>query len=263
MIRTGKIARLPRPVRDELNHRLREGAPGPQLLAWLNEQPEVAAVLAEQFDGRAITAQNLSEWRQGGFADWCRHQDARELAGQAGEEADDFDALADGERLADRFAQATAVALMAQLRAVGAMREGPRKVRATLAVATGLVRLRASDRQWERAGWAGAIHHRDFAAHAQATAHQAAQDKLRGEEVLASYSGDLYRYYNAVRAALAENRVVPAPVLEFLASEAEFERRHAAALRQLDNYREPPYEDYLRNRQPGQDWSVQPTPPAG
>ncbi|MCX6955854.1 MAG: hypothetical protein NTV51_27235, partial [Verrucomicrobia bacterium] len=57
--------------------------------------------------------------------------------------------------------------------------------------------------------------------------------------------------------------VVPAPVLEFLASEAEFERRHAAALRQLDNYREPPYEDYLRNRQPGQDWSVQPTPPAG
>ena len=34
--RNGKIARLPRQIRDELNERLERSEPGPQLLAWLN-----------------------------------------------------------------------------------------------------------------------------------------------------------------------------------------------------------------------------------
>jgi hypothetical protein len=33
--RTGKIARLPKPIRDELNHRLENGAAAPELLARL------------------------------------------------------------------------------------------------------------------------------------------------------------------------------------------------------------------------------------
>jgi hypothetical protein len=36
MTRTGKIARLPRELRDELNRRLREGEPGIRLVEWLN-----------------------------------------------------------------------------------------------------------------------------------------------------------------------------------------------------------------------------------
>ncbi|MCX6952630.1 MAG: hypothetical protein NTV51_10775, partial [Verrucomicrobia bacterium] len=146
MTRTGKIARLPRALRDTLNRRLLEGEPGPRLLAWLNKQPETKAVLAEDFDGRAVTAQNLSEWRLGGFGDWCREQTALEAVGRTLEEGSDFEALAGHGLLPDRFAPVAAVALNGQLRAVGLMEEGPEKVRATLAVVAGLVRLRASDR---------------------------------------------------------------------------------------------------------------------
>jgi hypothetical protein len=68
--RTGKIARLPKTIRDELNHRLDNGADGPELLAWLNALPEVQRVLAEKFGGRPLTKHNLSDWRRGGYAEW-------------------------------------------------------------------------------------------------------------------------------------------------------------------------------------------------
>ena len=45
MTRTGKIARLPRQVRDELNRRLRDGQKGSQLAAWLNALPKVLSIL--------------------------------------------------------------------------------------------------------------------------------------------------------------------------------------------------------------------------
>ncbi len=89
MTRTGKIARLPRPVRDELNRRLRDGEPGKHLVAWLNAQPEARAVLAADFGGRAVTEQNLSEWKLGGHRGWLLQQEvlagARELAAHAGD----------------------------------------------------------------------------------------------------------------------------------------------------------------------------------
>ncbi|MCX6955434.1 MAG: hypothetical protein NTV51_25065 [Verrucomicrobia bacterium] len=150
MTRTGKIARLPREVREELNRRLLDGESARRLVAWLNAQAEVRAMLDEHFDGRAIRVQSVSEWRAGGWGDWYRERQVLELAALMGEEADDFEALANGARFADRFAQASAVALMGQLRAAGAMEEGPAKLRAVLRVVAGLVRLRGSDRQWER-----------------------------------------------------------------------------------------------------------------
>lgn len=76
--RTGKIARLPRLIREELNVRLANGEPAQTILAWLNALPEVRAILTAQFDGRDITDQNLSEWRQGGYEDWVAHQTTRE-----------------------------------------------------------------------------------------------------------------------------------------------------------------------------------------
>jgi hypothetical protein len=75
--RTGKVARLPKLIRDELNHRLDNGADGPELLAWLNALPEVQRVLAEKFRGRPLTKQNLSDWRLGGYADWADTRDGR------------------------------------------------------------------------------------------------------------------------------------------------------------------------------------------
>ncbi len=68
--RTGKIARLPFALREQLNRRLRENEPSDPLLAWLNALPEVQTLLKDQFQGSPISRQNLSDWRQGGFAEW-------------------------------------------------------------------------------------------------------------------------------------------------------------------------------------------------
>jgi hypothetical protein len=75
--RTGKIARLPDPIRQELNHRLDNGALGRDLVAWLNALPEVQRVLAERFSGHPITDDNISQWRHGGFQDWLRQDERR------------------------------------------------------------------------------------------------------------------------------------------------------------------------------------------
>jgi hypothetical protein len=68
--RNGKIARLPLEIRDQLNIRLADGEPGSRLVAWLNSNPAVMIVMAEQFEGRPITEQNISEWRTGGYEEW-------------------------------------------------------------------------------------------------------------------------------------------------------------------------------------------------
>ena len=70
MTRTGKIARLPRHIRDELNRRLDDGEKGVRLIEWLNELPEVKQVLARDFEGRPIAKCNLTEWKNGGYLDW-------------------------------------------------------------------------------------------------------------------------------------------------------------------------------------------------
>jgi len=68
--RRGKIARLPRSVRDQLNVRLDDGQEAEQILPWLNNLPEVQIILAKHFGGAPISPQNLSGWRQGGFQEW-------------------------------------------------------------------------------------------------------------------------------------------------------------------------------------------------
>jgi hypothetical protein len=80
MTRTGKIARLPKIIRDQLNQRLDDGEQGAPLVAWLNSLPEVQAVLTRDFEGKAIREQNLSEWRKGGYRDWQAKSDLLEMA---------------------------------------------------------------------------------------------------------------------------------------------------------------------------------------
>ena len=99
MTRNGKIARLSRSVREELNRRLRDGEQGKQLVTWLNLQTEIQSMLAQEFGGHPISQQNLSEWKQGGYCEWLAHQDAleraRNLAADAGELTVAAGALAD------------------------------------------------------------------------------------------------------------------------------------------------------------------------
>ncbi len=73
--RIGKIAQLPKPIRDDLNHRLANGLQAPELLKWLNGLPEIKELIATKFDNHAISPQNLTEWRHGGYQDWLRHQE--------------------------------------------------------------------------------------------------------------------------------------------------------------------------------------------
>jgi hypothetical protein len=90
MTRTGKIARLPREIREALNRRLENGEPGKRLVRWLNATPEVRALLHAEFGGRAISEQNLSEWKQGGYREWQARQKTLEQAGELASTADEL-----------------------------------------------------------------------------------------------------------------------------------------------------------------------------
>jgi hypothetical protein len=76
--RTGKIARLPQAIRDQLNQKLENSVPGNELLPWLHSLPEVQKTLADHFKSRPITKSNLSDWRHGGFTDWQFHREGRQ-----------------------------------------------------------------------------------------------------------------------------------------------------------------------------------------
>jgi len=98
--RTGKIARLPHALRDEINRRLLDGEASPQLLAWLNEQPAAIKIWEAHFDGQPASAENLSQWRQGGYKDWIDRRDRAEhlktLSKFAGDLAKSGGNIADG-----------------------------------------------------------------------------------------------------------------------------------------------------------------------
>lgn len=146
--RNGKIARLSRDLRDLLNRRLHNGEEGKKLVAWLNALPEVTATIAEEFKGKPIREQNLSEWKQGGYRDWLANQDAMELVERLGEEASEWDTegrapLTDtlSVWLSARYAMAT--------RQI-AETEGPKGWRLLREMCADVVELRRGDHSAER-----------------------------------------------------------------------------------------------------------------
>ena len=116
MTRVGKIARLPQAVRRSLNQRLANGEKGTTLVAWLNGLPEVWLVLMCDFGGRPITEQNLSEWKQGGFAEWQRHQEALEGLRIAAEQARELAEEAGVTPLTDVLSASVTLLLMRLIR---------------------------------------------------------------------------------------------------------------------------------------------------
>ena len=107
----GKIGRLESYIRHELGVRLEDGEPHKSLVAWLNSLPEVQERLKHWFDGRAITEQNLSEWKQGGHQEWLRLQETRQLAARLTEEAEDVEIDTNGDLLSDKLAVMVAAEL--------------------------------------------------------------------------------------------------------------------------------------------------------
>src|SRR5215510_12001310 len=76
MTRPSKISRLPRHIIEHLNRRLDSREQNKRLVAWLNSLPETQKLLAEEFGGNPISAQNLSDWKKSGFLDWQLRQTA-------------------------------------------------------------------------------------------------------------------------------------------------------------------------------------------
>ena len=151
MTRNGKIARLPYAIRDLLNCRLRDGKQGVKLMKWLNGLPKVQEVLAEEFGGRPISEQNLSEWKQGGFEDWLRHQETRAWVRALADESADLEEIAGDFSVADWLSAPLAVALGRWVHeiTVGAQ-NNPEQRKGLLAIARELAELRRSDHEEER-----------------------------------------------------------------------------------------------------------------
>ena len=78
-----KIGRLPYAVRNELCERIRDGNVGEEILKWINRHPAYRAIKLP-----AISAQNLSAWRDTGYTDWLRDQDRTEHLRKLAEFAD-------------------------------------------------------------------------------------------------------------------------------------------------------------------------------
>jgi hypothetical protein len=126
--RNGKIARLPRAVRQQLNTHLDDGMEGEPLLAWVNGLPETQALLREKFDGKAINPQNLSDWRQGGYQDWLRARERIELAQQLEEQAQDLEQPEGTPRLSgERLGLILTIELAAKVKQWQAGAEEPRE----------------------------------------------------------------------------------------------------------------------------------------
>jgi hypothetical protein len=136
MSNPGKIGRLPWPLKRELHNQLRDAVPGPVVLLWLNGQEPVQRLLREQWQGRPITPQNLSDYRgSADFKKWLSAQEGLEacqekskfvlgLAAEAGMDLmDSADALVVSRLLEDlEMAQGKdAVELM---RTLGSFRQG-------------------------------------------------------------------------------------------------------------------------------------------
>jgi hypothetical protein len=148
MTRNGKIARLNYWIRDMLNQRLRNGEQATKLVKWLNRLPRVKQVLAEEFGGRPINEQNLTEWKQGGFEDWLRHQEARAWIREVRDESATLEAEAGDYSVADWLSAPLGLALGRWMQQAAAKaQDDPEQRRALLSVAREVNQLRRADHE--------------------------------------------------------------------------------------------------------------------
>jgi hypothetical protein len=150
MTRLGKIARLPRKLREELNVRLQNGEVGTELVEWLNGLEAAQKVLKARFEGRPISEQNLSEWKQGGYEDWGRHQENCAYAAMLMEMSSDLEEEAGEKRLEERLVAPLAMGLARLLREAEEMPAGPERHKMILEVARQLSQLRRDSLLAER-----------------------------------------------------------------------------------------------------------------
>lgn len=74
MGRTGKIARLPKPMRDSVSRLLSDGRSVADIIATLEAEGFGAEWLAKNGFSDDWNDQNFTNWRQGGYLEWERNQ---------------------------------------------------------------------------------------------------------------------------------------------------------------------------------------------
>jgi hypothetical protein len=92
--RNGKIARLPKETRDMINRMLDDGIPYHVIIDELGEA------------GEGLNAQNLTNWKQGGYQDWVKSQELIELTRAQTETAIDLLRQTDGAASAAKVVEA-------------------------------------------------------------------------------------------------------------------------------------------------------------
>ena len=151
MTRNGKIARLPLGIRNQLNERLQNGEEGKELVGWLNGLVVVEEILEEKFGGRPISEQNLSEWKQRGYQDWCRREEKRALLRDFLDEAAELEEEVGEIPLTDRMTGTLALALGQLLRVeLKEGEKGPKQCAAVVKITREFARLRDGDRAMQR-----------------------------------------------------------------------------------------------------------------
>jgi hypothetical protein len=92
--RNGKIARLPKETRDMINRMLDDGIPYHVIIDELGEA------------GEGLNAQNLTNWKKGGYQEWVKNQDLIERTRAQTELAIDLLRQTDGTANAARVVEA-------------------------------------------------------------------------------------------------------------------------------------------------------------
>lgn len=151
MTRHGKIARLPRQIREQLNRRLDNGEPGVRLVEWLNSLPQAKKTLEKYFEGREINEVNLTEWKNGGHVEWKAQQEMLALTQEFKANSKQLGAVS-GSEMTDCLATVVAARYAELLHGWnGEMADESRgKLRALRGLSREVVRLRRSQRELER-----------------------------------------------------------------------------------------------------------------
>jgi hypothetical protein len=190
---------------------------------------DVQAVLKATFGGTPINEQNLTNWRQGGFARWQQHREVMEFVRTLAEESDGLGDAAGKISLADRLAEHVAVALAQQLRAAEALPDGPEKTRTVMEVSRELARLRWSNQGHQRLRMTT----EDREAEQEKTREEAMkalveEDMREVEHETLEKMATIRKEFNDIQAAknVAKAKAMPLPkeLEEILASRDEFER---------------------------------------
>src|SRR5277367_4094265 len=147
--RRGKIARLPKALRHELNLRLQDGEQSKLLVEWLNTLPTVTEIIKTQFHGIPLRENNISEWRKGGYLVWQQTEELRAALLAAEEDMGDLQKISP-EGLSHRLAFVLAAQLALQIQRVTALPDDDAKIKALCALTESLVKLRRGDLQKER-----------------------------------------------------------------------------------------------------------------